>query len=53
VRVKEADGTTFIGENKLGDVFWGEAMTHETENITGKDVRALIVEVKLPRAVKG
>ena len=40
------DGKTFIGTNKLGDVFWSEAETHEVENITGRDVRALIVELK-------
>ena len=45
VRVKEG-GKEFIGENKVGDVFWSPAVTHETENITGKDVRALIVELK-------
>jgi hypothetical protein len=46
VRVKLPDGKTFTGENRLGDVFWSEAETHETENISGKDVRALIVELK-------
>ena len=46
VRVKMADGKQFQGENQLGDVFFSEAETHETENITGKNVRALIVELK-------
>ena len=46
VRVKTADGKSFIGESKLGDVFWSEAETHETENISGKDARALMVELK-------
>ncbi len=45
-RIKLPDGKTFVGENKLGDVFWSEAETHEVENIGGKDVRALIVELK-------
>ena len=45
VRVKEG-GKEFIGENKVGDVFWSPAVTHETENVTGRDVRALIVELK-------
>ena len=48
VRVKLPDGKTFVGENELGDVFWSEAETHETENIGGKDMRALIVELKTP-----
>lgn len=52
VRVKTGEGKTFVGENKLGDVFWSEAETHETENITGKDVRALMVELKAPTATK-
>ena len=52
VRVKMADGKTFIGESKIGDVFWSEAETHEAENITGADVRALMVELKTPVAKK-
>lgn len=46
VRVKTADGKQFVGENQLGDVFFSEAETHETENLSGKNVRALIVELK-------
>ena len=53
VRVKTRDGKTFVGENQLGDVFWSDAETHETENISGKDVRALLVEVKPAAARKG
>jgi beta-alanine degradation protein BauB len=45
-RIKLPDGKTFEAENKIGDVWWSEAETHEVENITGKDVRALIVELK-------
>lgn len=51
-RVKLPDGKTFLGENKLGDVFWSEAETHEVENITGKDTRALLVEFKVPSRAK-
>lgn len=46
VRVKLPDGKEFIGENKPGDVFWSPAETHSTENISGREVRALIVELK-------
>lgn len=46
VRVKLPDGKTFEPENKLGDVFWTGAETHETENLTGHNVRALIIELK-------
>lgn len=48
IRVKLPDGRIIIAENKAGDVFWSEAETHETENLTGRDVRALIVELKAP-----
>ena len=48
-RVKQ-DGKTFVGSNKLGDVFWSEAETHEVENISGRNVRALIVELKSGKA---
>jgi hypothetical protein len=46
VRVRLPDGKTFVGENKAGDVFWSGAETHEVENISGKDSRALLVELK-------
>src|SRR2546423_4931482 len=52
VRWKLPDGKTGIGENKLGDVFWSEAETHEVENISGKDMRALLVELKTPTHAK-
>ena len=50
VRVKLPDGKAFVAEQKMGDVFWSEAETHETENLTGRDVRALIVELKPAKA---
>jgi hypothetical protein len=46
VRVRLPSGQTMVGENKLGDVFWSEAETHEVENISGRDIRALLVELK-------
>jgi hypothetical protein len=46
VRVTTPDGKTFIAENKPGDVFWSEAQTHTTENVTGRSARALIIELK-------
>ena len=52
VRVKSPDGKTFVAEFKPGDVFWSEAETHETENLGGKDIRALLVELKPASAVK-
>ena len=51
-RVKLPDGKTIIAENKLGDVFWSEAETHEVENISGRNVRALMIEMKPAAAGK-
>jgi hypothetical protein len=48
VRLRLPDGKTLIGENKVGDVFWSDAETHETENVSGRDMRALLVELKSP-----
>jgi beta-alanine degradation protein BauB len=48
-RVKH-NGKAFEATNKLGDVFWSEAETHEVENISGRNVRALIVELKTGKA---
>jgi len=53
VRWKLPDGKTGVGENKTGDVFWSEAETHEVENISGKNMRALLVELKGPPAPRG
>jgi hypothetical protein len=50
VRVKLPDGKEIMAENKLGDVVWAEAETHETENLSGHDVRALIIELKSTKA---
>lgn len=46
VRVKLPDGSVIVAESKVGDVFWAEAETHETENISGRNARALMVELK-------
>ncbi len=45
-RIKLPDGKVIVAANKLGDVFWAKAETHEVENITGRDVRALMIELK-------
>ena len=47
VRIKD-HGRVFLANNKPGDVFWSEAVTHETENIGGANVRSLIIELKEP-----
>ena len=45
-RITTPDGKTFVGENKAGDVFWEDAVTHTVENIGGSGVRAYMVELK-------
>ena len=47
VKVTE-NGKTFVAQNKAGDVFWSDAVTHETENVGGAPVRSLIIELKHP-----
>ena len=46
VRVKTPDGKVFVAEGKAGDVFWSEAETHEVENISGRNLHAILVELK-------
>jgi hypothetical protein len=53
VRITLADGKTIEATNTLGDVFWSEAETHAVENISGADVRALIIEIKGPPPARG
>jgi len=50
VRNTNADGTIRVYDRKAGDVFWGEPITHSGENIGATEVRALIVELKTPKA---
>ena len=52
VRFKLADGKTVVGEAKFGDMAWHEAGTHEAENVFGKDVRLLLIELKPPSGSK-
>lgn len=46
VRVKTPDGKVEMAENKDVLVFWSEAETHEVENISGRNMRSLLVELK-------
>jgi len=52
VRDTAADGKAIVVAVKPGDMFWSEAQTHETENISGKEIRALLVELKPSGAAK-
>jgi hypothetical protein len=45
-RITLPDGKTFVAQNKPGDVFWEDAVTHSVENIGGSNARAYMVELK-------
>jgi beta-alanine degradation protein BauB len=47
-RITLPDGKSFVAENKAGDVFWEDAVTHSVENIGGSSARAYMVELKEP-----
>ncbi len=51
VRIKTPDGKV-IEQNDVpvGQVFWSEAETHIVENISGNNIRSLIIELKPARA---
>ena len=40
------DGTTIVDSREAGEVIWGEPVTHESENVGGSSVHALIIELK-------
>jgi hypothetical protein len=51
-RVKQPDGRITESSNEAGQVFWSEAETHEVENISGRNMRVLLVELKHPGPVR-
>ena len=51
VRIRTPDGKTEERNSiPLGTAFWSEAETHEVENISGRNIRSLIVELKACKA---
>lgn len=48
IRFSFPDGTTRIREAKAGDVFFGEALVHASENIGDTDAHGILVEMKTP-----
>src|SRR5215510_2598704 len=46
IRFTFPDGSTRIREAKAGDVFYGEALTHASENIGDTDAHGLLIEMK-------
>ena len=51
VRIKTPDGQTVEQRDiPVGVVFWREAETHNVENISGSNMRSLIIELKTGKA---
>jgi len=46
IRFTFPDGSTRIREAKAGDVFYGDALTHASENIGETDAHGLLIEMK-------
>ena len=47
VRIRTPDGKVVEHENvPAGTIFWSEAETHVTENISGSNIRSLLIELK-------
>jgi len=50
VRIKTPDGKVEVRSDiPLGAVFWSNGETHEVENISGSNIRLLLIELKSPR----
>ena len=49
VRIKAPDGKVEVHSDPVGAVFWSEAATHEVENISGSNIRSLLIELKSAR----
>ncbi len=51
VRIRTPDGKTVEQKDiPVGVVFWSEAETHNVENISGSNMRSLIIELKSGKA---
>ena len=46
VKVTTDDGKMIAAESKAGKIFWAPAETHSVENISGRPMRAFMVEIK-------
>lgn len=51
IRFTFADGSTRIREAKAGDVFYGDALTHASENIGDTDAHGLLIEMKSAKSM--
>ena len=46
VKVIDEGGMTKSADSKAGSIFWAPAETHSVENISGRPMRAFMVEIK-------
>ena len=47
VRIKTPDGKIEVQSDvPLGATFWSDAVTHEVENVSGRNIRSLLIELK-------
>lgn len=46
VKARDENGAVKIAEAKPGHMFWAPAEVHEVENISGRDMRAYLIEYK-------
>jgi hypothetical protein len=46
VRIKTPDGKVEVHDDPLGAVFWSNGERHEVENISGSNIRSLLIELK-------
>jgi hypothetical protein len=46
VKARAEDGNVRIVEGEPGAIFWAPAQVHEVENVSGRNMRAYIVEIK-------
>lgn len=46
VRIVGADGKAAVEDGKAGDMFWEPAATHEVEDVSGKNSRCYVIEIK-------
>jgi quinol monooxygenase YgiN/quercetin dioxygenase-like cupin family protein len=51
IRFKFPDGSTRIREAKAGELFYGDALTHASENIGDTDAHGLLIEMKSARSM--
>ena len=50
VRIKMPDGKVEVHNDPVGAVFWSNAETHEVENVSGSNIRSLLIELKSARS---